>query len=97
MSVVTAITRTWRIFMTCFQKLKVGGLAVKFIVLYNVYVYLVEDFYFSSGVHFLWCVHKAWNDIERVCLSYLRSYICPTELSSHLNVYTFITPAYPTQ
>ena len=58
MSVVTAITRTWRIFMTCFQKLKVGGLVVKFTVLYNLIVCLGENVYFTFGVHFLWCVNK---------------------------------------
>jgi hypothetical protein len=52
--------------MTCFQKLKVGGLVVKFTVLYNLIVCFGENFYFPFGVHFLWCVNKILNDPEKV-------------------------------
>ena len=60
--------------MTCFQKLKVGGLAVKFIVLYN--LMFAWERIFISLLAFTSCgvlIKLETTQGNLVCLSYLCS------------------------
>lgn len=80
------ITLTWRIYMICFQKLKVSGIVLNFIVLYNITFSWKGRIIYFYLCTYMWCVNKIWNDLDS-------AYDMCARIFLQLNVHNFVTPA----